>query len=268
MITDFIFDGMSLSEFGYMIVNDGVEDDNLDVSSMTYTTIKSPKSDISHSVDYQYETNYSRTFEIMKGGCDLVGNDYFLTNDDISEITRWLVRKEYKIFKEINTDDVTDCTYFFTQNTVTKNMYAGNCIGLLITVNANSPYGFTEIERVQWDTSTSTEKNIKLDTDEEGYIYPSMKIVCLNDGDFTINNSYENRDMTIKDLIKGEEIIIVGGDTLQISSSNANRNFSSTFNYKFLRLCNMYGNTNNNLVCKSGECNILFTYRGIRKVGM
>lgn len=267
MITDFIFDGKSLSEFGYIPYYEGLNEEPLNVSHMNYATIKAPNSDIAHKTSTNYEENYVKTFSIMKSTCDNVGDEFYLTNDDISELTKWLVRKEYKELKFLNTDDETDETLFYVQNTIDKVMSGDNCVGLTITMNSNAPYGFKPKKKIYWDTVEDTSITLKLASDEEGYIYPDMVITMQEACDLMITNDYEERVMNINNVKDGEVITIKGGHILQISSSDPSHDLSTDFNYNFLRLCYQYEKDENELRC-SNYCTIEMEYQEIRKVGM
>ena len=239
MIQDFIFDGRALSDFGYMAVFENSED-VIDVSAMQFNTIKAALSDINHRVSHSYEQNYTSTFFIMKSLCDTPEEEQWMTHDDITEMTHWLARKQYKWFRFIDDDD-DDEIWYKVQIQVAKEYVGANVAGLQLTVTANAPYGFTrEIKH----NLSGEESRIQVYSDEEGYIYPDMTIEILEDGDFELLNEYENRITRIANCVAGEVITISGGDNLQISSS-VNHDFTKDFNYVFPRLCNIYGDSNN-----------------------
>lgn len=260
---DFIFDGERLSDKGYMICYDGVNEEELPVSSMVYDTIKASLSDVVHKVAHNYEENYTRTFAIMKSPCD--NNDYYLTESNISALTRWLVRKQYKVFRYIDDDATTPHTIWYkTQNTINKIYYGDKVVGLNITVNTNAPYGFANETSVTW---SDTSKTISVSTDEEGYIYPNITITCLAAGNLTIKNSRESRTTQINNVIANEIITITGGDVQQISSSVNGHDLSVDFNYVFPRLCATYSNKSNTITTNLSS-NKTLSYCGIRKVGL
>ena len=239
MIKDFIFDGQALSDFGYIAIFENSED-VIEVSAMQYENIKGALSDISHRVSYNYEQNYTSTFLIIKSECENNEDELWMTHDDISEMTRWLARKQYKWFRFIDEED-DDEIWYKVQVKVSKEYIGDRVLGLQLTVTANAPYGFTrEIKKKIQDS----EFTINAISDEEGYIYPDMTIEMLANGDFELLNEYENRITKIANCVAGEVITISGGDNLQISSS-VNHDFTKDFNYVFPRLCNMYGDNNN-----------------------
>ena len=142
MITDFIFDEQELSGFGYIIVdfNSSSELDISTVSDMSFTDVKSPLSNVSHNVATSYGENLSRTIQIMKNPCD---NDVLdITNDDLSELSRWLCRKDYKLFKWV--DDEDDDEIFYEVQIKLRKIELGNGrVGVELDIISNRPFGFT-----------------------------------------------------------------------------------------------------------------------------
>lgn len=256
---DFIFDGQCLSDFGYVIAADGATDETLAVSNMNYELVKSAMSDISYKVAHEYPDNYSRTFMIIKSNCADVEDFGYLTDDDVSVLTRWLVRKQYKWFKYIGTN-----VWFKVQNVVEKQYYGDSVIGLSITVNANAPFGFTPEIVNTWDDAEHTIYTV---SDEEGYILPNLEITMNSGGNLVIRNSRINEFTQINNVNSGEVINIYGEGLLQITTSDSHHNIADDFNYEFPKLVCMY-NDNANVITTNLSCTIKMTYRGRRKVGL
>ena len=279
MIQDFIFDGRALSDFGYMAVFENSED-VIDVSAMQFNTIKAALSDINHRVSHTYEQNYTSTFLIMKNFCDTPEEEQWMTHDDISEMTRWLARKQYKWFRFIDDED-DDEIWYKVQIQISKEYIGANVVGLQLTVTANAPYGFTrEINISNYDPTSHPIYPYRLtwstivQSDEEGYIYPNVTIYANEAGKVRLYNESDdaNRETIINNCIPGEIIQIIGGDTQQIIS-NVDHDFSEDFNYVFPRLCCTYGDYKNklgSLIDPAGYSTSVrtdYSYRGIRKVG-
>ena len=261
--SDFMFDGRKLSDFGYIITHDGILDETGVVSAMTYTNIKGARSDINRKAAYNYDDVYHVDINIMKNPCQDGNID--LTNNDISEMTKWLCRKEYKWFRwvdEIGQDEI----WWEVQINVDKIVYGDSIVGLTLHVTANRPYGLSQPYEFEW-IGGLTDTTVYVHSDEEGYIYPDMVITVKGGGDVVITNQYEDRSTIIKNCSNMEKFTIVGGDIKQITSSVAKHDLSRDFNYKFLRLCNRYGDAINRLDV-SANANITLSYRGIRKVGL
>lgn len=278
MIQDFIFDGRALSDFGYMAVFENSED-VIDVSAMQFNTIKAALSDINHRVSHTYEQNYTSTFLIMKNFCDTPEEEQWMTHDDISEMTRWLARKQYKWFRFIDDED-DDEIWYKVQIQISKEYIGANVIGLQLTVTANAPYGFTrEIKTNNYNPEYVYPYDLNWSTivqsDEEGYIYPSVTIYITTDCKVILYNKTDDdtRKTIIDNCTEGEIIQIIGGDIQQITS-NIDHDFSQDFNYVFPRLCVTYGKNKNELVSSRKmpigyvtSVRTEFSYRGIRKVG-
>lgn len=99
---------------------------------------------------------------------------------------------------------------------------------------------------------------------EEGYIYPQMEITVKEDGDLTIHNAIENREMYIANCKSGEVITL---DYPVIRSSDSSHNIQNDFNWTFFRIANTYDNSRNDLII-SLPCSIKIKYSPIVKVGI
>lgn len=262
MVQDFIFDGKALSDFGYVAVMENQED-TMPVSAMQFETIKSALSDISHRVAYNYESNYTSTLLIMKNPCEFYDEDSYLTNDDIAELTRWLARKQYKWFRYIDDDD-DDEIWYQVQFVINKEFVGDKVIGLQLTINCNAPYGFTR----EFNTETTDNSiMVRPNTDEEGYIYPTMIITCSG-GDAKITNTTTGEETIVKNCAADEVITFSGADLQQVSSSVTDHDLSEDFiMYRFPRFAILYGNNANELSFENIS-NVQISYRGIRKVGL
>ena len=266
LIEDFIFDGVQLSDFGYIICSfdSSVGITTSPVSENTYEEIKSSNSNISHKVSQSYDSNLSRVIQICKNPCS---NEMELSNDDVSEITKWLCRKDYKWFRWIDLED-DDEIYYEAKINIQK-IELGNKIGFELNITTNRPYGLTRMFDTTFEFDSNSKKSINIYSDEEGYIYPDVIIELKESGNLEIINEFENRITSIKNCNVGEIITIIGNDTQQIVTSDNTHDLSESFifNYNFLRLCNLYGNSTN-MISVNLKCNITIKYRGIRKVGI
>lgn len=259
MVNDFIFDGRSLSSFGYIMFSNS--DDTQNVSNMEMDTIKGARNDKAYSVGYKYGENYSATYSIMKNTC-LNPEDEYLSDDDVSELTRWLCRKQYKWFKFID-DEADDEIWYKAMWTVSKEYAGDKIIGLDITIHTNAPYGFSK-EII--NTYTEPSFMVSIDSDEEGYIYPDVTIRVLSGGTLELTNTTEDRTTRLTNCVAGETIKLFGYEKQQIWSS-VDHDFVNEYNYKFPRLCSEYANYRNEFTVNL-DCEIVMKYREIRKVGL
>lgn len=267
MIEDFIFDGQTLSGFGYVICSFGsVGIETAPVSEMNYTSVQAAASDISRKATTSYAENLSKTIQIMKKNCTDTTDKYAITNDELSQLSKWLCRKDYKWFRWVDTKD-DDEIFYEVKIDLRQIHLSGNRVGLELAITANRPYGVTrEIKSIK-DFTSDTPHTFGVYSDDEGYIYPDVVITLKESGDLSISNAFEDRITYIGGCTQGEVITIYGGDMLQIESSRKEHNLGDTFNYKFPRLCCTYGNSNNSITA-SLDCRMELKYRGIRKVGI
>lgn len=270
MYTDFIFDGKSLSDYGYMICSfDSVGIEKTTVSNITYNTVKAPFSNVSKKTSTSYGENLqtSNPIGICKNTCNF-NSTLDITADEISELSKWLCRRDYKWFNFVDADNGMDEIYYEAQINMNKVMLGDRCIGLELLILTNRPYGLTpEITiKSQIKRSKNNTLSINVYSDEEGYIYPDVTIRMNEAGTLKIINSYNNSETIVTNCSIGE-IINFYGDILQIESSNENHIISDCYNYNFPALCNEFNKTTN-IFTLNLNCDVEFKYRGIRKVGL
>ena len=286
-----MFDGKTLSEMGYMLCSfDGNTDETAEVSVMDYTEIKAPLSDASHKVATEYPNNYTKTLQICKiEDCEHPDTSLVLTNSDISAITRWLCRKEYKWFNWIYDTEAEnyDKIEYRVYCKVSKISFNGECHGLEITLETNAPYGYTAEKTVSNVRCTGgsfiTIGPDITDIDEEGYIYPYFEFYFLSSGNWSFVNQTNwnntetfpdyNRTTTVANVQTYEKIIIAGDDVLQISAVDRSENpihatLYRDFNYVFPRICCTNTTANNRFKNVGPTVRISYKYRSIRKVGL
>ena len=237
-------------------------------SEMSYENIQAPRSDIRRIIGTKYDNVYTRTIGIIKNPCGGDQEDFYLTNDDISEMTKWLCRKTYRWFRWVDDDDLTDEVWHEVKFNVANEEIGGRVTGLNLTIETNRPYGLTRNIKNKWDTTSNSRHIVIIKSDEEGYIYPDMTIKVKEGGDISFTNLFDDRQTEIKNCAGGEIITIHGGDVLQIESSNENHDLSLDFNYVFPRFVSTYETNSNNVFTATGAAEVLMEYRGIRKVGI
>lgn len=278
MVKDFIFDGQALSDFGYVLIRE--DEEEIVVSNMTFETIKGARTDASQQIGYSYGEPYSTTFTIMKNFCEYEGDEQFMTRDDISEMVRWLCKKQYKWFRFIDDED-NDEIWYKVQVQVNKATAGDWCYGLQLIVTANAPFGYTkEIERKITGLTDMDTFEVPVVTDEYGIFYPDVHISLGNNGLlFLLENrtvydygyGYQTGSTThMSNCEVGEQIDFYGTGVMQFTSTNTTHNYENDFNYKFPILIAEPGLTSNEFIIRGMNnfyCDITFKYRGIRKVG-
>ena len=265
---DFIFDGRILSGYGYMICSfDSVGIEKLPVFNSTFNTIKSPLSKSSKKISINDEENLQKVIQICKKKCN---NEYMeISTYEISELTRWLCRSEYKWIQFLSnkSNDGIDEVFYEAQIIASKIMIGESCYGLELQINTNRSHGLTQELVLKFNISEEN-RSIKINTysDEETYIYPDVVITLNEPGNLEIINEYENRITKINNCIEGETISMFG-DILQLTSSEQSHEIYNDFNYNYLRLCNMFQQSIN-IITFNLNCTVTIKYRGIRKVGI
>lgn len=108
---------------------------------------------------------------------------------------------------------------------------------------------------------------IKNESDEEGILYPDVKITALKDGDINlsiIHNKEAISTTVIKNCISGEILTL---SYPMISSSVSTHNISDDFNWEFPIFANEYANSKNTISIPS-SCRIDFVYTPVVKVSL
>jgi len=122
--------------------------------------------------------------------------------------------------------------------------FDGKIYVLDITFISNRPFALHDPITYRIKTSEANEKYILIDnSDEIGYIYPNMEVMCLESGNLEITNSNENRTTIIKNCLKDE--VITFSKELLFHSSILEHIIQNDFNYIFLRISNSYKNRKN-----------------------
>ena len=267
---DFEFDGQTLSDFGYIMCkfdSGGLEtvSNGSVVTFNTVSTLGGNKWELTSSV---YEECLEATFQICKHPCH--NPDEEITFDDIRMIMRWLNRKGFHKFKLLEEGYVD--MYYEASFNVSKVEFDGKVVGFELEMFTNRPFGIQEemcisFENTEEDIEDGKVWHLSSMSDEEGFIYPEMTIECNADGDLSIYNEAEDRDMIINNCSFGEVITI---DYPIIESSlgkDRKTKIQNDFNWIFYRLSNSFGDRRNKTTV-SLPCSIEIRYNPIVKVGI
>lgn len=260
---DFEYNGRSLSEFGMIICNfgsNGMKTISLG-SNITFHTISSMRGEKHEVTSSSYEECLNATIQICKNSCSDKSNE--ITPDEIREVMKWLNRKSFHKFKLLAAEYVD--YYFEASFNVSKLEYDGAVYGLELEMVTNRPFALMEpIHIVLKNTESNGIKYISSQSDEEGYVYPEMKILIESDGDFVLHNALENRTMRISGCKSGEVISL---HYPMISTSLSSHKIQNDFNWNFFRIANSFTERKNTLTI-SIPCTIEITYSPIVKLGI
>lgn len=262
---DFEYDGQLLSDLGYVVVSIDNESgvDRMDSGSkITFNTFP-----ILHGASFaltstQYDECLTATFDICKDPC--VFSDLEISDYEFRNLMRWLNRKSFCVFKPLD-DSIHNCFYNASFN-IQKIYVCEKLYGLELTMETDSPFAYGSNVIYNISLNSGDTYDVYDESDEEGFVYPKLKISVKEDGDLIISNAFDYRDMVIKGCVAGETLYI---DYPMISSSNTSesRNLPSQFNWHFLRISNSF-NRRKNTISTSLSCDIELSYNPILKAGI
>lgn len=259
--TDFEYDGVLLSDLGFMICQfdeSGGFVSSSAGSTLNITTVAQNSGRRHIIVGADYKDRNEQSFSICKRDGSRV------TSDEYGLIMRWLNRS---VFCELTilTLDWQRIHFMCTFN-LAKVEHRGSIIGFDLTAITNSTFGWGDPIQDDFVIPSAGDSHDILDeSDEIGYSYPdSIKITCNASGDLMIVNSTEpGRKTVITGCVTGE-VIQFNGKTFEISSDSED-NIYDRFNYNYVRISNTSSNSTNSLTF-SLPCDVSLTYTPVRKV--
>lgn len=264
---DFEYDGIRLSDKGFIICkfDSGGVDTISNGSTITFNTVPTLNGNKHEFTSAQYDDCITATFQICKNICSSIDNEE-ISLEDIRDIMRWLNRKGFYKFKLL--DNEYSGFYFEASFNVSKIEFNGKTYGFELEMKTNRPFAIGEPVIISIDNKSSEDNHtIFSRSDEEGYIYPDMRIVIGEDVDenseLTIYNDIEDRTMTIKNCQPGEVISI----NYPMISTNKNRKIQNDFNWIFFRIASAFKNRQNNITI-SLPCSIKIKYTPIIKISV
>ena len=261
--TTYVFNNKSCEEFGLIICSfdskSGVQTSSAG-SKIELTTSKPPYSNKWTRYNIQYSEPLEFSFQIMK----IDGSE--ITTFDQEKINRWMVRiDDYKWlhFEQPDHDEI-----FFNAQVVDSKLISvgGVNLGMEFNFVTDSPYAYTSEQIKNYSVSNGNTKTFFNRSSEVGNLYPYMTVKIKSDCNFAILNSIENRKFQI-DNCKAGEILTIDNENKVISSSISNRAVYDGFNYNWFRFVNTYDDNVNTLTF-TGDADIEFKYRFVRKIGV
>lgn len=267
---DFEYDGRCLSDFGFIICKFDSSDvetisNGSTITFNTVSTLNGMKHELTSSA---YDECISATIQICKHSCTSGMQKVSLI--EMREIMRWLNRKGFHKLKLLEEDYID--LFFEASFNVSKIEVNGEVYGFELEMTTNRPFALSEstsitIENTYEDIEQDVVKIVSSKSDEEGYIYPEMKIAINADGDLEISNNTENRTTIITNCTAGE-VITFNYPIIQ-SSLGENRltKIQNDFNWIFFRIVNSF-DSRINKVSISLPCTIEMKYYPIVKVGI
>lgn len=268
-MVDFTYANNRLSDFGCIITNmvTGKSDTTSLGSTLQFETLRHNTTFEETILRAQYEENISITFDIIKDPCR---NELYFTDKEISFYLRWLNRKQYDKFYPIYNDGSYPDVYYKGTFNVTAITIGGKVLGLTLTFNSNSPFGYTDKEDV---LNVEDSFIIYNDSDEIGYLYPTLfKVTCNSDGDLEIENKTDEKSnkVIVKNCVAGETITFDSINQI-IQSSEPHTTLYNDFNYNYPRLVSADDSSiinTQNVFTVSIPCSVNIAYSSQRKTGI
>ena len=264
-VSDFEYDGFSLSDFGFIICR--FSDSGLQTvsngSQITLNTVSTRNGEKFEHINSQYDGCIETTFQICKNSC--LYDDISLSLREYRDIVTWLNRKQFHQFRflDIEYSDI----YFDATFNVSKIEIDGAIVGLELNMKTNRPFAYKEPVELTYDNlATNASTVLNTSSDEENFIYPNMTIKVLESGNLIITNvnHFETRSMIINNCTANEII------TIQypiISSSVSSHKIQNDFNWNFFRLANSF-KYKENTITNSLNCNLELSYTPLVKISV
>lgn len=267
-MTNFVYDGQYLSDYGFVVCKFDTD------TTLTFDSIgakvKFEKVSKNNGKRFGlassgYEECIAAEFDICKNPDIYDGVDMEITTEELKSLARWLNRREFLAFQPIDDCDGETEQKFYSASFNISKIESGDILyGLRLKMETDSPFGYGRERRVILNFSEDhSVKTIRDLSDEIGFLYPYITIVCKEDGAVTLYNEMENCRTVIKNCIAGE-IIIMDGENQIIQTSRSDHDIMNDFNYEFFKI----GNTVDDRVNKieaSIPCSVEIKYRPIIK---
>lgn len=260
---DFEYDGLNLSDFGFVTCNFGSEGfqtiSNGSVITFNITpTLNGAKYELTST---KYDNCLETTFQICKNPC---GSDNFeITTDELRLLSRWLNRKGFHKFR-ILSDEYLDI-YFEASFNISEIEMSGRLYGLELDMKTNRPFALQEPKTTIIENLVVNEEHRIIDySDVEGYTYPEVEITINESGNLTIYNEIEDRTTFIANCVAGE---VIRMNYPIIESSNDTHKIQNDFNWNFFRIANTFKKSVNKITI-SLPCTMKVTYSPAVKVGI
>lgn len=255
-VYDFEYDGIVLSDFGYMIVDFSGNSNSFNTvsngSNITWNTVPFRYGEYTKLTHYTYDSVLQTKIDIAKNPC---GGYSEIDNDEIRWITRWLNREQFLPLRLMNNDFIN--LNFNAGINVSRVDLGDKCVGFSLSIVTDAPFAFGEDVKIELSSDQpSWRSSITNRSDKDGFFYPKTTIEVKQGGILDIANEREQRITRIKNCVKGEKIVL---DKPLISTSEGGHKIQDDFNWNFVRLLNDFKEAKNPFYC-SLPAKITFEY--------
>lgn len=255
--TNFIFDGKSLSDFGFIICEFNGEANTSTPSTVTFTTLKVPDNDRRRFLSSNYDDVISFEFSIAK--YESKKNNLPINSYEDRVMRKWLCREDGFHELIIEQDDFYNI-YYNAQINITPQMVAGRIRGYRLTVTTDNVYGYTEPLETEFDISSTSPYTFLALSDRADYFYPIWEITPKQNGDLHLKVLEDiNQTNTILKSVKANSKIIINSENGIIEGISPDN-----FNWQLPRIVQDYDETINTIT-STLTCHIKIKYRLARK---
>lgn len=241
---NFEYDGEFLNDKGYIICRTDTPSDFETIDSDSQKSFSTASLNHGKSMDLLYSSYEDRieiSFCICKFSCDHP-DPSSISLDESRAIKRWLNRPTFHKFKLIQPEWFN--IYMEGSFNVQNIEVMGKVYLLELTFISNRPFALHEPITYKFSTTAQDNEFLFFDlSDEIGYIYPTLKIKCLQNGNLEITNSAEDRHTVINNCSEGE--VITFSPELIMNTSKTEHVIQNDFNYQFFRISNSYRSRKN-----------------------
>lgn len=265
--TDFIFDDELLSDHGLMICSFNNTESTWSGGNVTFTTIKPPNSNRQTFYTSYFENPITFTFQIGKKPCGIsTQEEMYFSQDEISDIMQLLQRTDgyhWLAFYQDGWEDI----WFNSQINLQPYYICGRIVGYDVTVNTDSPYGYSHLIKKTFSLSANGGSFIlKNYSDILGCLYPKAEITITSGGTLIIESGcseYKHRT-EINNVNKGDVIILDRDNDFFSGIKDLNG-----FNFKFPILAKSRKDISTSFInYGTAGCEVKITYRYVRRVSV
>lgn len=237
-ITDFEYDGVSLSEIGYMVCsfNSSSSNEVSNGSNIEFNTV--PMNYGTHYLlaNSSYPECITATFQICKNPC-VPNYNPAMSVFEISKISSWLNRRDFHELY-VDAEGYEDIYFEGSFSNIQRVEFGGITIGLTMEFKTNSPFAHKRhTEILEFENGRET-KELAYYTDVMGDKYPTLVAISNLNPD-----AQENFDLRIQNRIFfGEDTLInncAAGEFIALEYpmiETSSHYDGSSFNYKFIKL--------------------------------
>lgn len=232
--TGFTFDGIHSDDFGLQIADfsSGTQNENFGIDRrIVETTAGMNAIPAFHGLE---ERPFEFSLTLM--------SEKELTKEDLIEIHKWLSKKNYKLFK---TDDYEDIYYnVIAVGRMSKVMIGNLVYGIEVDFRCDSPYAWKILENVEYEVDEMDEIVMENISNLDGYFYPEIVFELLQSGDSEQARKFEifnltddpSRAFQFAGLFEFEEIYVNNRNYRIVSNAESKPYRISNFNKNWLRL--------------------------------